>query len=162
MGIYLPMALTLLVPVGAFIGWLYDRWAERQRDNPEFAKRMGVLAATGLIVGESLFGVAFAGIVAARARTPRWRSSVTASRPSLITSACPQFAAYRAYAWVVVLVLPEAGGQTGASARFRHERVADVAQRPHLLPGVRASNSSERTSSTCPGTAGRAGPSPPR
>jgi putative OPT family oligopeptide transporter len=64
MGIYLPMALTLLVPVGAFIGWLYEGWAERT-GNPEFAKRMGVLAATGLIVGESLFGVAFAGIVAA-------------------------------------------------------------------------------------------------
>jgi putative OPT family oligopeptide transporter len=64
MGIYLPMALTMLVPVGAFIGWRYERWAERA-GNPEFAKRMGILAATGLIVGESLFGVAFAGIVAA-------------------------------------------------------------------------------------------------
>ncbi|HST36474.1 MAG TPA: oligopeptide transporter, OPT family [Allosphingosinicella sp.] len=64
MGIYLPMALTLLIPVGAFIGHLYERWAERT-PNPEFAKRMGVLAATGLIVGESLFGVTFAGIVAA-------------------------------------------------------------------------------------------------
>ena len=62
MGIYLPMALTLLVPVGAFIGWLYEGWAERA-SNPEFAKRMGVLAATGLIVGESLWGVGFAGIV---------------------------------------------------------------------------------------------------
>jgi putative OPT family oligopeptide transporter len=64
MGIYLPMALTLLIPVGAFIGWRYESWAERT-SNPEFAKRMGVLAATGMIVGESLFGVAFAGIVAA-------------------------------------------------------------------------------------------------
>src|SRR4030095_2343093 len=26
MGIYLPMALTLLVPVGALIGWLYEGW----------------------------------------------------------------------------------------------------------------------------------------
>lgn len=64
MGIYLPMALTLLIPVGASIGWLYERWAGRAA-NPEFARRMGVLGATGLIVGESLFGVAFAGIVAA-------------------------------------------------------------------------------------------------
>ena len=64
MGIYLPMALTVLVPVGALIGWIYDGWAERA-GKPEFAKRIGVLAATGLIVGESLFGVAFAGIVAA-------------------------------------------------------------------------------------------------
>ena len=64
MGIYLPMALTLLIPVGAFLGWLYERGPTRAA-NPEFARRMGVLAATGLIVGESLFGVAFAGIVAA-------------------------------------------------------------------------------------------------
>ena len=63
MGIYLPMALTLLIPVGAVVGHLYNRWALRQA-NPEFAERMGVLMATGFIVGESLFGVAFAGIVA--------------------------------------------------------------------------------------------------
>jgi len=62
MGIYLPMALTLLIPIGAVIGHYYDRWAGR-RANPEFAKRMGVLAATGLIVGESLIGVAYAGVV---------------------------------------------------------------------------------------------------
>ncbi len=64
MGIYLPMGMTLLIPVGALIGWAYDRWAERQA-NPESAKRMGVLAATGFIVGESLFGVVLAGIVGA-------------------------------------------------------------------------------------------------
>ncbi len=64
MGIYLPMALTLLIPLGALAGHFYNRWAARQAD-PEFAERMGVLAATGLIVGESLFGVAFAGIAAA-------------------------------------------------------------------------------------------------
>lgn len=64
MGIYLPMSMTLLIPLGAVIGWAYDRWSDRQ-SRPEFAKRMGVLAATGLIVGESLFGVVFAGIVGA-------------------------------------------------------------------------------------------------
>ncbi len=63
MGIYLPMVLTLLIPVGAVMGYFYNRWAKRQA-NPEFAERMGVLAATGLIVGESLFGVAFAGVLA--------------------------------------------------------------------------------------------------
>lgn len=63
MGIYLPMALTLLIPIGAIIGRWYDAKADKARD-PEFFKRMGVLLATGLIVGESLFGVAFAGIVA--------------------------------------------------------------------------------------------------
>ena len=64
MGIYLPMALTLLIPVGALIGRFYERAAARGA-NPEFVSRLGVLAATGLIVGESLFGVVFAGIVAA-------------------------------------------------------------------------------------------------
>lgn len=63
MGVYLPMALTFLIVVGTVLGHYYDKWAEARRD-PEAAKRMGVLAATGLIVGESLFGVAFAGIVA--------------------------------------------------------------------------------------------------
>jgi putative OPT family oligopeptide transporter len=64
MGIYLPMTLTLLIPVGALIGHIYDRWA-RTAANPAFAERLGVLMATGLIVGESLFGVAFAAIVGA-------------------------------------------------------------------------------------------------
>jgi putative OPT family oligopeptide transporter len=64
MGIYLPMSLTLLIPIGAVLGHLYEKWTTRAQ-NPEFAQRMGVLLATGLIVGESLFGVVFAGIVAA-------------------------------------------------------------------------------------------------
>jgi putative OPT family oligopeptide transporter len=64
MGIYLPMALTLLVPLGALLGWFYDKWAART-SNPEFATRMGVLLATGLIVGESIMGVVYASLVAA-------------------------------------------------------------------------------------------------
>lgn len=64
MGIYLPMALTLLIPAGALLGRFYDNWAKRT-SNPEFAERMGVLLATGLIVGESLFGVVFAMLVGA-------------------------------------------------------------------------------------------------
>jgi len=51
--------------VGAIIGWFYDRWAHKAKD-PALAERLGVLAATGLIAGESLFGVVFAGIAAAR------------------------------------------------------------------------------------------------
>jgi putative OPT family oligopeptide transporter len=64
MGIYLPMSLTLLIPVGAAIGHFYNKWAMRTA-SPDFAERMGVLMATGLIVGESLFGVVFAAIVGA-------------------------------------------------------------------------------------------------
>ncbi len=62
LGIYLPMSVTLTVVLGTVIGWFYDRAADRARD-PEFVKRMGVLMATGMIVGDSLFGVLYAGIV---------------------------------------------------------------------------------------------------
>lgn len=64
MGMYLPAALTIVIPIGAILGTLYDKWAAKQ-SHPEFAKRMGTLLATGLIVGESLFGVVNAGIIAA-------------------------------------------------------------------------------------------------
>lgn len=64
MGIYLPMEATLLIPVGAVLGWFYNRWAVRSR-SPAFAERLGVLMATGLIVGESLMGVVYAAAVAA-------------------------------------------------------------------------------------------------
>jgi uncharacterized oligopeptide transporter (OPT) family protein len=65
MGMYLPMSLTLVIPIGALLGRTYDRWAERRGGDVELKKRLGVLMATGLIVGESLFGVVFAGVVAA-------------------------------------------------------------------------------------------------
>lgn len=64
MGMYLPVTVTVMVPLGAIIGHFYNRWASHQR-NPESAIRMGTLGATGLIVGESLFGVVNAGIIAA-------------------------------------------------------------------------------------------------
>lgn len=64
MGIYLPMELTILITIGAVIGTFYNRWADRRSD-PDRARRLGVLMATGLIVGESLFGVVYAGVVAA-------------------------------------------------------------------------------------------------
>jgi uncharacterized oligopeptide transporter (OPT) family protein len=62
LGIYLPMSATLPVVIGAVTGYYYDRWADRTA-SPEFARRIGVLMATGMIVGESLFGVLYAGIV---------------------------------------------------------------------------------------------------
>src|SRR3954468_24242928 len=63
MGIYLPLEADLLIPFGAVLGWFYNRWAFSSR-NPAFAERMGVLMATGLIVGESLMGVVYAFAVA--------------------------------------------------------------------------------------------------
>jgi putative oligopeptide transporter, OPT family len=64
MGIYLPMAVTLPVVIGAVIGHFYDLWANRQKD-PEHPKRLAVLVASGMIVGESLFGVLYAGLIVA-------------------------------------------------------------------------------------------------
>ncbi|MBX7248337.1 MAG: oligopeptide transporter, OPT family [Caulobacteraceae bacterium] len=61
-GIYLPMATTSAVVVGAVLGWLYDKWAGRHAD-AEARKRLGVLLASGMIVGESLFGVILAGLI---------------------------------------------------------------------------------------------------
>ncbi|MES2135616.1 MAG: oligopeptide transporter, OPT family [Pseudomonadota bacterium] len=63
MGMYLPLEADLLIPVGAVLGWFYNRWAMTAR-SPAFAERMGVLMATGLIVGESLMGVVYAFAVA--------------------------------------------------------------------------------------------------
>lgn len=62
--IYLPPSTTVPLILGAATGWYYDKWAARQRDS-ERGKRLGVLLASGLIVGESLFGVLLAGIIVA-------------------------------------------------------------------------------------------------
>ncbi len=63
-GIYLPMSATLPVVIGAVIGHWYDGWTKRTRD-PEHGKRLAVLVASGMIVGESLFGVLLAGLIVA-------------------------------------------------------------------------------------------------
>jgi putative OPT family oligopeptide transporter len=58
LGIYLPMGATLPVVVGAVIGHLYEK-----RTRTEVANRIGVLLASGFIVGDGLFGVALAGLI---------------------------------------------------------------------------------------------------
>ena len=64
LGVYLPSSVSAFVVVGAVIGWAYDRWADRT-PQAERIKRLGVLLASGLIVGESLWGVALAGLIVA-------------------------------------------------------------------------------------------------
>jgi putative OPT family oligopeptide transporter len=64
MGIYLPPTVTAAVILGAVIGHFYRKRAEHAPD-PELRKRMGVLAASGMIVGESIFGVLLAGLIVA-------------------------------------------------------------------------------------------------
>lgn len=64
LGIYLPAATTSPAVVGAVFGTLYNRWVAN-KPNPHAARRLGVLIASGLIVGESLWGVLYAGIILA-------------------------------------------------------------------------------------------------
>jgi len=63
-GIYLPMSATFAVVVGAIVGHWYDKRA-REAANPQRAERLGTLVASGLIVGESLWGVINAGLIVA-------------------------------------------------------------------------------------------------
>jgi putative OPT family oligopeptide transporter len=63
-GIYLPMSATFAVVVGAVIGHWYGKKAARS-PAPARAERLGTLVASGLIVGESLFGVLNAGLIVA-------------------------------------------------------------------------------------------------
>src|SRR5213080_1967667 len=59
LGIYLPTSATLMIVVGAVAGWFYDRRADRT-SKPEAAKQLGVLLASGLIVGEGIIQVVIA------------------------------------------------------------------------------------------------------
>jgi putative OPT family oligopeptide transporter len=61
-GIYLPMSATFAVVVGAVISHWYSGRI-RSVANPERAERLGTLVASGLIVGESLWGVVNAGLI---------------------------------------------------------------------------------------------------
>jgi hypothetical protein len=62
LGIYLPAATTSAAVIGAVTGWAYNRWVAKG-PNADVARRMGVLIASGLIVGESLFGVLLSGVI---------------------------------------------------------------------------------------------------
>jgi len=62
LGIYLPTQSTLMIVVGAIVGWFFDQRANRT-PKPEATKQLGVLLASGLIVGESIIGVVLSAIV---------------------------------------------------------------------------------------------------
>jgi putative OPT family oligopeptide transporter len=62
LGMYLPTMSTLMIVVGSIVGWAYDRRAARG-PKPEATQQLGVLLASGLIVGEGLLGVVFAFVV---------------------------------------------------------------------------------------------------
>jgi putative OPT family oligopeptide transporter len=65
-GIYLPMSATFAVIIGAVLSHWYEGRARRM-PNPERALRLGTLVASGLIVGESIWGVINAGLIVALA-----------------------------------------------------------------------------------------------
>jgi putative OPT family oligopeptide transporter len=63
-GIYLPMSATFAVVVGAVVStWFRAR--AKATPNPDRTERLGTLVASGLIVGESLWGVINAGLIVA-------------------------------------------------------------------------------------------------
>jgi putative OPT family oligopeptide transporter len=61
-GIYLPMSATFAVVVGAVLSYWFSKQAQKTA-NPERTERLGTLVASGLIVGESLWGVLNAGLI---------------------------------------------------------------------------------------------------
>jgi putative OPT family oligopeptide transporter len=63
-GIYLPMSATFAVIIGALISHWFNRKA-RATPNPGRTERLGTLMASGLIVGESIWGVINAGLIVA-------------------------------------------------------------------------------------------------
>ena len=64
LGIYLPMSATFAVVVGTVVAHWYEGKI-RNAENHERAERLATLVASGLIVGESLWGVLNAGLIVA-------------------------------------------------------------------------------------------------
>ena len=64
LGIYLPTASTLMITVGALVCWWFEKRAgEQPKAKAEARKQLGVLLASGLIVGASVLGVVVSGLV---------------------------------------------------------------------------------------------------
>jgi putative OPT family oligopeptide transporter len=82
-GIYLPMSATFAVVVGSVISYWYNGRARRS-PNPERAERLGTLVASGLIVGESIWGVLNAGLLVAN---QRWQFGVSNDAPIALVDA---------------------------------------------------------------------------
>lgn len=100
-GFYLPAAVTTMLVIGAVAGWLYERTI-KGTTFADVGRRMGVLLASGLIVGESLFGVLTAGvIVATRDDAPFAMLPEGSSWPAGVAGVIAFFGlAFALYAWV--------------------------------------------------------------
>jgi putative OPT family oligopeptide transporter len=67
-GGYIPPGTISIVIIGAIAGHIYESQADKRAANPKQAaliRRLGVILASGLIVGESLVNVVLAGVTAA-------------------------------------------------------------------------------------------------
>ena len=65
MGIYLPPSIQTPLVIGAVLGYVLDKvLKDRGAEEGKAARRRGTLFASGLIVGESIVGVALAGLIA--------------------------------------------------------------------------------------------------
>lgn len=62
LGVYLPTSTTLMISVGAIAGWIFDRYAARTAQ-AEGTRQLGVLLASGMLVGEGLMGVVLAAVI---------------------------------------------------------------------------------------------------
>ncbi len=68
LGIYLPPTIGMTLVLGALLGWLIQRAIRRygERNGKDWvaaAQERGLLLASGLIVGESLMGLALAAVI---------------------------------------------------------------------------------------------------
>jgi putative OPT family oligopeptide transporter len=92
LGIYLPTSSTLMIVVGAVVGWFYDRRADRI-PKPEAAKQLGVLLASGLIVGEGIIAVV---ITLIRALASKPAPLALVGPDGVLTKWMPMFANFEA------------------------------------------------------------------
>jgi len=105
-GIYLPAGVTSMVVVGAILGHYYNRWA-KTTPTPAATAQLGVLLASGLIVGESLWGVVLSGIIVASGKASPLQPSFIgdAFGPASTVIGAVAFAALTAwlYRWIAGL-----------------------------------------------------------
>lgn len=100
-GFYLPAAVTTMLVIGAVCGWIYDKAIKTTRF-ADVGRRMGVLLASGLIVGESLFLVMTAGVIVATGDDAPFAMLPEGSSWPAMTAGIAAFAVltFALYAWV--------------------------------------------------------------
>jgi putative OPT family oligopeptide transporter len=82
LAVYLPSSVTSPVVIGAVAGWVFEKAVAKMK-TAETAKRLGVLVASGFIVGESLLNVGLA-IVYAVTQDPDFFSKLFTPPPQRV------------------------------------------------------------------------------